>query len=396
MNQAIPLLFERRPRFAERYHYDPWLVALALVLLGIGLVMVASASIAVAARDGGDAHYFLWRQLAALALGGVAAAAALRTPLVAVERVSWMVLLACAVLLVMVLIPGLGREVNGSMRWVALGPITLQASEPTKLAVILYVAGYLVRRADEVRTQAMAFFKPLAVVGLLAILLLSEPDFGATIVISGTVLGMLFLGGIPFLRFLMWGCVAVAFLASLVVIAPYRMQRMMTFRDPWADPINSGYQLSQALIAFGRGEWFGVGLGNSVQKLYYLPEVHTDFIFAVIGEELGLAGACVVVLLFLLLLLRVLHIGAQAAANGQIFGANVAYGVGLLIAIEAFINIGVNLGVLPTKGLTLPLISYGSNSLVVLCLALGLVLRVSFEAQAATRRNPTGFPVPLP
>lgn len=396
MNQAIPTLIERRPRFGERYLYDPWLVVLVLTLLAIGLVMVASASIAVAARDGGDPHYFLWRQLAALTLGTVVGAIAIRTPLATLERVSWVFILGCTVLLVMVLIPGLGREVNGSMRWVALGPITLQASEPTKLAVILYMAGFLVRHADEVRTRFAGFIKPLFIVGLLAGLLLWEPDLGAAVVITATVLGMLFLGGIPFSRLLLWGPVAIALLGTLVVLAPYRMQRLMTFRDPWADPFASGFQLSQALIAFGRGEWFGVGLGNSVQKLFYLPEVHTDFIFAVIGEELGLVGACVVVALFFLLLLRILHIGGQAAANGQPFAANVAYGVGLLIALEAFINIGVNLGILPTKGLTLPLISYGSNSLVILCIAIGLVLRVSYEAQAATRRNPTGFPVLKP
>ncbi|MEN9727456.1 MAG: hypothetical protein RL434_1822 [Pseudomonadota bacterium] len=396
MNQAVALTLNRGPRFSDRYLYDPWLIAITATIVCLGLVMVASASIAIAARNGGDPYHFLWRQGAALALGSAAGFVALKIPLALVERISGVLILVAFLMLVLVLVPGVGREVNGAMRWVMLGPLTLQASEPTKLAVILYIAGFLVRHEVQVRTQLSGFLKPMAVVTLLAGLLLLEPDFGAAVVILATVLGMLFLGGIPFIRFTLWGALAASALASMVFAAPYRMQRLMTFRDPWSDPYNTGFQLSQALIAFGRGEWWGVGLGNSVQKLFYLPEVHTDFIFAVIGEELGLFGACTVIALFFLLLMRVLHIGGRAAANNQRFAANVAYGVGLLIAVEAFINIGVNLGILPTKGLTLPMISYGSNSMVMLCVAIALVLRVSFETQAATRRNPTGFPVPLP
>lgn len=388
MTQAV-LTTIKRIRFADTYRYDPWLIVLVTLVLGLGLIMVASASIAVAARNGGSEYHFLWRQGAAIALGTTLGAIALRIPLAFLERHSAALLLVGLTLLMLVLIPGIGREVNGSFRWIKIGPLTMQASEPVKLAVIIYIAGFLVRHQQQVRSTLMGFIKPIVVVTIVAGFLLLEPDFGAAVVILGTVLGMLFLGGVPFVRFAAWGGVAISALAAIAVLAPYRMQRLMAFRDPWSDPYNTGFQLTQALIAFGRGEWFGVGLGNSVQKLFYLPEVHTDFIFAVIGEELGLVGACCVILLFFLMLVRILYIGGQADENNQPFAAYTAYGVGLLIGIEAFVNIGVNLGILPTKGLTLPMISYGSNSMVMLCIAIALVLRVSYEAQA-TRR--TGYP----
>lgn len=390
MSQAVPVNAARPARFADAYRYDPWLIAIVTILMGLGLIMVASASIAIAARDGGSEYHFLWRQLAAVALGGSLGALVLRTPLETFQRHSVTLLLVGLALLVAVLIPGVGREVNGSMRWVKLGPLTMQASEPVKLAVIIYIAGFLVRHQKQVRSHLMGFIKPIVVVTIVAGFLLLEPDFGAAVVILATVLGMLFLGGVPLVRFTAWGVVASAALSAIAVLAPYRMQRLMAFRDPWSDPYDTGFQLTQALIAFGRGEWFGVGLGNSVQKLFYLPEVHTDFIFAVIGEELGLVGACLVILLFFLMLARILHIGGQAEESNQPFAAYVAYGVGLLISIEAFVNIGVNLGILPTKGLTLPMISYGSNSMVMLCVAIALVLRVSFEAQATRRTGALG------
>lgn len=385
MSQAVPRAPMETARFSDSFRCDPWLILLVAAVVGLGLVMVASASIAIASRDGGDGFHYLWRQLGALALGGAIGAAILQIPLAVIERVSALALLVGILLLVAVLVPGLGREVNGSMRWVMLGPLTLQASEPVKLAVILYIAGFLVRHQGQVRTEFMGFMKPVLVVTIVAGFLLLEPDFGAAVVILSTVLGMLFLGGVPLGRFAVWGVAAVSALLAIAVLAPYRMQRLMAFRDPWSDPFNTGFQLTQALIAFGRGEWFGVGLGNSVQKLFYLPEVHTDFIFAVIGEELGLVGACAVILIFLLLLLRILHVGGQAENGNAPFAAYVAYGVGLLIAIEAFVNIGVNLGILPTKGLTLPMISYGSNSMVMLCAALALVMRASLETNNARR-----------
>ncbi len=394
MNQAVPNTPVKRVRFADSYRYDPWMIAIVASIIGLGLIMVASASIAIAARNGGSEFHFLWRQLAALGLGVFFGVIVLQAPLAAFERASTTFLLIAIGLLAAVLVPGLGREVNGSMRWITVGPLTLQASEPTKLAVIVYMAGFLVRHQKQVRTALMGFIKPIGVVTIVAGFLLIEPDFGAAVVILTTVLGMLFLGGVPVVRFAAWGFVAVSALAAIAVLAPYRMQRLLAFRDPWSDPYNTGFQLTQALIAFGRGEWFGVGLGNSVQKLFYLPEVHTDFIFAVIGEELGLIGACVVIGLFFVLMARILYIGGQAEDNNQPFAAYLAYGIGLLIAIEAFVNIGVNLGILPTKGLTLPMISYGSNSMVMLCVAIALVLRVSFEAR--TPRRSVATPVPLP
>lgn len=374
----------------ETWPYDFWFSALVVVLTLLGLVMVTSASIAIAARSGGDELHYLWRQLGAIGVGAFVGVGILNTQLSALRRASAALLIVAIVLLAAVLIPGVGREVNGSMRWLALGPFTLQASEPAKLAVIVYMAGYLVRHQAQVRADFIGFMKPIGVVTLVAGLLLLEPDFGAAVVLFATILGMLFLGGVPMGRFLAWGIVALASLSSLAVLAPYRMKRLMAFRDPWSDPFDTGFQLTQALIAFGRGEWLGVGLGNSVQKLFFLPEVHTDFIFAVIGEELGLIGACIVIGLFTLLFIRIIYIGGQAESAGQPFAAYLVYGIGFLIAIEAFVNIGVNLGILPTKGLTLPLISYGSNSMVMLCAAIAVVLRVSFETRA--QRWPSVLP----
>ncbi|MGH8598263.1 MAG: putative lipid II flippase FtsW [Gammaproteobacteria bacterium] len=381
MSQAIPQSEIRMASITATLPCDFWFAVTALALLGLGLVMVASASIAIAARNGGSELYYLWRQLGALGLGVVIGAGIARMPLVKLRYASAGMLLTGVALLVLVLIPGVGREVNGSMRWLGFGPITLQASEPIKLALIVYVAGYLVRHQTQVRSEFIGFIKPIGVVTVIAGLLLLEPDFGAAAVLFATTLGMLFLGGVPIGRFIAWGLVAFASLCALAVLAPYRMQRLMAFRDPWSDPFDTGFQLTQALIAFGRGEWFGVGLGNSVQKLFYLPEVHTDFIFAVIGEELGLVGACAVIGLFAALFVRIVQIGGQAEAAQQPFAAHLAYGIGLLIVIEAFVNIGVNMGILPTKGLTLPLVSYGSNSILMICIALALVLRVSTETR---------------
>jgi cell division protein FtsW len=385
MSQALPRVALRRPPPVEG-PFDFWLIVAVAMLVSLGLVMVASASISIGARNQSAELYYFWRQLAAFALGGLFGYVLFRIPLETLQRASALMLVLSIVALFAVLMPGLGREVNGSMRWLNLGLFTVQVSEFVKLAVILYVAGYLVRHQDQVQRDFLGFIKPIFVLTVIAGLLLLEPDFGAAVVLYATTGGMLFMGGVPMLRFMSWSMVAVAALASLVVFAPYRMQRLMTFRDPWSDPFDTGFQLTQALIAFGRGEWFGVGLGNSVQKLFYLPEVHTDFIFAVIGEELGLAGTVSVIGLFVFLVWRILHVGGLAEQAGRKFPAYVAYGVALLFGFEAFINIGVNMGILPTKGLTLPLISYGSNSTIALCGALGLVFRVGYEANPPPRR----------
>ncbi len=363
--------------------YDVWLIGVATVLAALGLVMVASASIPLAHKSGYLELYYFWRQLAAVLLGVGCGFIIVHLPLSVFDRISTFLLLTGIVLLAIILIPGVGHEVNGSMRWIALGPVSLQASEPTKLAVIIYTSSYLVRHQVQVQTEFSGFIKPVGILTIIAALLLLEPDFGAAVVIFATTLGMLFLGRVPLLRFCAWGLAALAMLASIAMIAPYRMQRLMTFMDPWSDPYDSGFQLTQALIAFGRGEWFGVGLGNSIQKLFYLPEVHTDFVFAVLAEELGMIGTLLVISLFLFLIWRIFFIGRLAQQCGQNFAAYLCYGIGLLIGIEAFINIGVNMGLLPTKGLTLPLMSYGSNNMVIVCIMLAMVLRVAKESHVA-------------
>ena len=386
MRQALPRVAPRRPAPAEG-PVDLWLVVSLVALISLGLIMVASASISIAARYQSHELYYFWRQLAAFGLGGLLGYWVFLQPLERWQRVSAAALLIGVAMLIAVLLPGVGREVNGSMRWLNTGLFTIQASEPVKLAMIIYVAGYLVRHQAQVQRDFIGFIKPVLVLTVVAGLLLLEPDFGAATVLFSTTLGMLFMGGVPVLRFLGWGVAALVMLASLAILAPYRMQRLMTFRDPWSDPFDTGFQLTQALIAFGRGEWFGVGLGNSVQKLFYLPEVHTDFIFAVVGEELGLVGTVSVILLFVFFIWRIVLVGGRAEQAGIGFGANVAYGVALLIGLEAFVNIGVNMGILPTKGLTLPFISYGSNSTVMLCCAMALVFRVAYETNPPPRRS---------
>lgn len=360
-----------------------WVVLIAAVsLLGLGLVMTASASVGIAERQVGDPTYYLVRQSLYVGLGLAASVIAWQIPLATWERSGpiWVVL--CIVLLLALFIPGLGRSVNGSTRWLMLGPFNLQVSELTKLAVIVYMAGYLQRHGETVRNSIGGFLKPMALVALFGVLLLAEPDFGAAVVLGSTVLGMMFLGGVRLWLFGLLLLMAMASLAMLAVTSPYRMERLTTFLNPWADPFNSGFQLTQALIAFGRGEWLGVGLGASVQKLFYLPEAHTDFVYAVLVEELGMIGGVSVVLLFLLLINRIFRIAGHAADAGMRFASYLCYGIGIWFAIQAFINMGVNMGLLPTKGLTLPLMSYGGSSMVVMCVALALVQRVALETPA--------------
>jgi len=378
--QAVP--FERAvPRDAPWQRFDAWLAGATLALVGLGLVMVASASLSIAERQLGDPLYYFRRQLGYVSFGTLIAWAALRVPLELWRRLSPAALTAGMVLLALLLVPGLGREVNGSVRWLPLGPVSLQPSEPVKLLVVLYLAGYLVRRGDEVRHLWTGFLKPLGLLGLIGALLLFEPDYGATVVVFAAALGMLFLGGVPLARFAGWLGVVAAGLAGVVVAAPYRLERLTSFLNPWADPFGSGFQLTQALIAIGRGEWTGVGLGAGVQKLFYLPEAHTDFLFAVLAEELGLAGMAAVMLLFAFLVWRAFGIAHRAQLRGEPFGAHLAYGIGLLVGLQAFINMGVNMGVLPTKGLALPFMSYGGSSIVTNALAIALLLRIDHETR---------------
>lgn len=352
------------------------------MLLCIGLVMVASASMGVAEAQFGNAFYFFMRHLVYMLLGLSVGFVAARVPVDTWQRMSGLLLLTAFLLLLVVLVPGVGRRINGSMRWIGVGPLTLQPSEFAKFAVITYMGGYLLRRQDEVRSSWSGFIKPMVVVGITVFMLLLEPDFGASMVIVSAVLAMLFLAGTPLLQFavLMAGVLIAGVLA--VWLEPYRVQRVLSFTDPWAHAFDSGYQLTQSLIAFGRGEWFGVGLGKSVQKLFYLPEAHTDFVFAVYAEEFGLIGVLLVICLLWLLVRSAVRIGQQAELRQALYAAYIAYGIGFLLGVQALVNIGVNMGLFPTKGLTLPLVSYGGSSLLVVCLMLGVLLRIDTENNA--------------
>jgi len=360
---------------------DPWLAGAVLVLLILGLVMVASASVSLADRQFGQPFYYFLRQLAYVGVGVLASAAIMRTRLVYWEKGGMVLLIVGAALLVTVLIPGVGRQVNGSIRWLHLGFFNLQASELVKLFVIIYLAGYLVRRGEEVRTTLKGFLKPLAILTALSVLLLLEPDFGSTAVMFATALGLMFLGGVRLWQFSALLAAVLAVLAGIALTSPYRLVRLTTFLDPWADPFNSGFQLTQALIAIGRGEWLGVGLGGSIQKLFYLPEAHTDFLFAVLAEELGMLGVITVIALFTMVVWRAFVIAYSAERSGNRFAAYLAYGIGMWIGLQAFINMGVNMGALPTKGLTLPLMSYGGSSIVVMCMAVAMLMRVDYETR---------------
>lgn len=382
--QAVPKTSATRYAGAF-YGYDIWLTSVIIFLAGLGLVMVASASITIAERQFNDPLYYFWRQFIAVMIGLCISLVIIRMPLAIWERISSLLLFSGFLLLILVLIPGIGYEVNGSMRWIRAWPFSLQASEPVKLFLVAYMAGYLVRRGEEVRTSFSGFIKPIILLTVISGLLLLEPDYGACVVMFSATLGMLFIGGVPLSRFFSWMLVALASLASLAVLSPYRMKRLMSFVDPWQDPFNSGFQLTQALIAFGRGDWFGVGLGSSIQKLFYLPEAHTDFVFAVLAEELGLFTSLLVLLLFCYLVWRAFVIGQVAESSDKPFAAFFAYGIGLIIGVQVFINIGVNMGVLPTKGLTLPLISYGGNSIIITCMLLAVLLRIEYENRQVRR-----------
>ncbi len=342
--------------------------------------MVASASMVVSDHQFHTPFHFLFHQAAYLGLGIVLGFIVLHIPLLFWEKIGPYLLLVSLFFLVIVLVPGIGREVNGSIRWVGFGPLGLQVSELAKFSMIIYMAGYLIRREQEVKASFSGFIKPMLVLGIIAILLLLEPDFGATAVIMLTALAMIFLAGARLWQFMMLVLFVAAAMALLAVASPYRLLRLTTFLHPWANQFSSGYQLTQSLIAFGRGGIFGVGLGNSIQKLFYLPEAHTDFLFAVLAEELGLIGELIVIGLFSFLVGRILYIGRMAAKSGKDFAAYLAYGFSFWIALQAMINIGVNAGILPTKGLTLPFMSYGGTSMLFNCLAMAVVLRIYHEA----------------
>jgi cell division protein FtsW len=360
---------------------DQVLIALIGVLALIGFIAMSSASMEYAFEHYGDSFYHVIRHSVYLIMATVVGIVSYKFPLALLERHGWMLLPAGLALLVLVLIPGIGKEVNGSQRWISVGPLTLQVSELAKLFVVIYIAGYLVRREHEIRRQWSGFLKPMFMMAIFIALLLAEPDFGAAVVMMGAVMVMIFLGGVRLSQFMALLIVCGGSAYMMVITSPYRMRRMTAFTDPWADQFNSGYQLVQSLIAFGRGEIFGVGLGNSVQKLFYLPEAHTDFVYAILAEEWGAFGAIVVIGLFAALIGRILVVARKAELADQRFGAYIAYGIAMLIAGQVFINIGVNTGLLPTKGLTLPLFSYGGSSLLVCFAMFALVLRIDIERQ---------------
>lgn len=366
----------------DKLRVDTQMVVLAGLVLSVGIVMSASSSIGLNSVVEDNLHY-LKRHLIYLVMGLTASCIVVNIPL-RVWYVSGPLLLGVAVvLLTLVLVPFIGIEVKGSRRWIPLGIFNLQASEFAKVAFILFFAGYLVRRGGELRSHWHGFMKPLLILGVVAALLMAEPDFGSVVVLAGVTFGMMFLAGIPLatLGILAVGCAGL--LSMFIVMEPYRVQRVLTYLDPWSDQFNSGYQLTQSLMAIGRGEWFGVGLGNSVQKLAYLPEAHTDFVFSILAEETGLVGAVAVLLLLAGLIARIFMIGRSACVRGELFGGYVAMGIAVLFSCQVFINIGVATGLLPTKGLTLPFISYGGSSLLVCMGMLALVARIAHENRLA-------------
>jgi cell division protein FtsW len=384
MNTAA-LAFARSSARPRRFAFD-WMLLLTVgALLLLGLVMMTSASISIADKQAHEPLHYFERQMVGVALGLFAAAVAMVIPTTVWERLSLPLLLLAFVLLVIVLIPGIGHEVNGSRRWLRAGFLNFQASELARVLLLSYLASYMVRKQAELKQDLKGFLKPLAVLMGASLLLLLEPDFGAATVLMATGLGLLFLAGVKLRHFAALVAIAGGGMAVLAVTSAYRLKRLTSFLDPWADPFNSGFQLTQSLIAIGRGELFGVGLGSSVQKLFYLPEAHTDFVFAVLAEELGLAGVVITLALFVVLTWRAFHIARQAAEAGLPFQAYFAAGFGLWVGVQTFINVGVNLGLLPTKGLTLPLMSYGASCILVTLGWLGVLLRIHHEASVAGR-----------
>jgi cell division protein FtsW len=365
---------------------DRLLLLVVAAIVGLGLLMVVSASITAADRELGQPFFYLTRQIIYLGIGIGVALGCLLVPMDVWERSSPIMLIVAYLLLAAVLIPGVGREVNGSTRWLPLGPVNLQVSEPARLLILVFVAGYVARRSEELATTASGFFKPVSLVLLACLLLLMEPDFGAATVLMATAMAVLFAGGVRLKYFLLLAVPMAAGLAALALMSPYRLRRLTAFLDPWSDPYDSGFQLTQSLIAIGRGEVGGVGLGGSVQKLFYLPEAHTDFVFAVFAEEFGLLGVVILVALYGVLVWRIMSVSSRCAGAGALFPACLTFGLGAWLGAQAIVNIGVNMGLLPTKGLTLPLMSFGGSSLITCCAAIGIILRADLEQRRLANR----------
>ncbi|MGO2355151.1 MAG: putative lipid II flippase FtsW [Marinomonas foliarum] len=368
-----------RVSIREFAQVDVVFVASVVAILALGMVMVSSASISISEDIHGHPYFFMVRQALYLIIGLISGWVLLSLPTSQLHKWGILMMGLSLILLILVLMPGIGKSVNGSRRWINLVVFNLQASEVAKVCMVVYVSGYLVRRADRVREGWVGFVLPLCLCSIFLLFLLFEPDFGASVVLLGTVMVLLFLGGAPLYQFLLLMVGAVLMLGVVAISESYRLKRLMNFIDPWADPFNEGYQLSQALIAYGRGEWFGLGLGNSVQKLSYLPEAHTDFVFSIWVEETGMFGGLLLICLFALMVARAFKIGRHAMTLSRPFAAYMCFGFSILILAQVIINIGVNTGFLPTKGLTLPLISYGGSSLIITLSSLFVVARVDIE-----------------
>ena len=373
------------------YYYDYWLVLVVFSLCAIGLLLLASASMGVADKFYRAPLHFLVRQSVYLMLGMVAILVIKRISLETWMHLSGYLLVASIFLLILVLVPGIGKPVNGSIRWIRLGSASFQVSEFAKLASIIYIAGYLARHLNKVRVNMKEFIKPMVLFGIIGSLLILEPDFGATVVMMATTLGMMYLAGARLSQFALLLLLMLIGLATIAILSPYRVVRLTSFLNPWDRPFDSGYQLVQALIAFGRGGIFGVGLGNSIQKLFYLPEAHTDFLFAILAEEFGIFGQLIIICLFVFFILRTFYIGRMAAKIGNHFATYLAYGIGLTIGLQAIINIGVNVGLFPTKGLTLPFMSYGGSSILFNCLAIAIMFRIYHEVTLQTTFTPKSY-----
>ncbi len=362
-----------------RFHMDTLLLAACVSLLLFGYVMVASSSIHLGSKMLDNIWNYPLKQLIHIGLGVVLGSYIATVPMRNWEKIGPLLFLIGLFLLIIVMVPGLGVKVNGSTRWLSVGGLRIQVSEVVKFFAVIYMAGYVNRHQQALRESAFGLIKPLLLFSIASLLLLMEPDFGSAVVILIIAMGIMFLAGARLSQFVMLFAGVGALAVILVIIEPYRLSRVTSFLDPWSDPLNTGFQLVQALISFGRGEVLGVGLGNGIQKLSYLPEAHTDFLFSVIAEELGLLGVLTVVGLFSLLILRAFQIGFKAEQTGELFSAYIAYGLGIWFGFQAFVNMGVNMGMLPTKGLTLPLMSYGGGSMMIMCCAMGLLFRVYSE-----------------
>jgi len=383
MAQAMAQARKKTRRSGEALRLDPLILGPALVLASLGIVMVASSSLAIAENQGLHPLHYAIKHAVALGIGSVLALAAVNVSLTNLDKASAPLMLLCVPLLLLVFVPGFGVTVNGATRWINLGLLNFQVAEAAKLIVVLYLAGYMVRQHVALRERFLGCFKPFAIAGAMAVLLLAQPDFGSAVLLLTVTGALVWIGGARVRDLLSLGLLASPVLVWAALSESYRIKRLKSFLDPWADPYDGGFQLTQALIAVGRGEWFGVGLGGSIQKLFYLPEAHTDFILAVLAEELGLFGVTAVLVGLAVLVGRGLVVALRGLELGLAFQGYLIYGLSVLIGLQAAISIGVNLGVLPTKGLTLPLISSGGSSIMMTCLAVGLMLRVSHEVSVA-------------